>query len=102
MTEADLLRAVTDLARWLGLRYFHDNDSRRNRAGFPDLVVAGQGGFIFRELKAEKGRLRPEQLDWISRLDQGGADVGIWRPSDLQPNGGRIKEELIAITKGKP
>lgn len=97
MTEADLQRAVIDIIRWLGLHYFHDNDSRRNRAGFPDLVVAGSQGFLFRELKTETGRLRPEQLDWISRLTQGGADVGIWRPSDLQPEGGRIRAELEAI-----
>ena len=98
MSEADLQRAVIDLIRWLGLAYFHDNDSRRNRAGFPDLVVAGSGGFIFRELKTETGRIRPEQLDWLARLTQGGANAGIWRPSDLEPNGGRIKAELIAIT----
>jgi hypothetical protein len=99
-SERDFQRAVIDLIRWLGLHYFHDNDSRRNRAGFPDLVVAGQGGFIFRELKTETGRLRPEQLDWLSRLKQGGADAAIWRPSDMAS--GRIKEELTAITKGKP
>jgi hypothetical protein len=98
-SERDFQRAVIDLIRWLGLHYFHDNDSRRNRAGFPDLVVAGQGGFIFRELKSETGRLRPEQLDWLSRLTQGGADAAIWRPSDMAS--GRIKEELTAITKGK-
>ena len=98
MSEADLQRAVIDLIRWLGLAYFHDNDSRRNRAGFPDLVVAGSGGFIFREIKTETGRIRPEQLDWLARLTQGGANAGIWRPSDLEPNGGRIKAELIVIT----
>jgi hypothetical protein len=98
-SERDFQRAVIDLIRWLGLHYFHDNDSRRNRAGFPDLVVAGQGGFIFRELKSETGRLRPEQLDWLSRLTQGGADAAFWRPSDM--TSGRIKEELTAITKGK-
>jgi hypothetical protein len=96
MLEADFQRAVIDLIRWLGLAYFHDNDSRRNRAGFPDLVIAGQGGFMFRELKSEKGRLRPEQLDWLARLTQGGADAAIWRPSDL--TSGRVKAELVALT----
>lgn len=95
MLEADLQRAVIDLIRWLGLAYFHDNDSRRNRAGFPDLVVCGTQGFIFRELKSETGRLRPEQLDWLSRLNLGGADAAIWRPADLAS--GRVKSELQAI-----
>jgi hypothetical protein len=100
MTEADLLRAVTDLARWLGLRYFHDNDSRRNRRGFPDVVAAGVGGVIFRELKTATGRLRPEQMDWISILQLGGADVAVWRPVDL--SSGVIEKELKQLTKGKP
>ena len=95
MSEADLQRAVIDLCKWLGLAYFHDHDSRRNRAGFPDLVVCGTGGFLFRELKSATGRLRPEQLDWLARLEQGGADAAIWRPADLES--GRIKDELVAI-----
>lgn len=95
MTELDLQRAVIELCRWLGLAYFHDHDSRRNRAGFPDLVVCGSNGHLFRELKTETGRLRPEQLDWLSRLTQGGADAAIWRPADLAS--GRVKSELEGI-----
>lgn len=95
MLEADLQRACIDLCRWLGLAYFHDHDSRRNRAGFPDLVVCGSKGFLFRELKSETGRLRPEQMDWLSRLNLGGADAAIWRPADL--TSGRIQTELQAI-----
>ena len=99
MTEADLQRAVIDLIRWLGLHYFHDNDSRRNRAGWPDLAIAGPGGLILRELKTDAGRLRPEQMDWISILTLGGADVAVWRPVDLTT--GRIQNELKQLTKGK-
>jgi hypothetical protein len=95
MRERDLQSAVIDLCRWLGLAYFHDHDSRRNRAGFPDLVVCGSSGHLFRELKTEAGRLRPEQLDWLSRLTQGGADAAIWRPTDLAS--GRVKSELEGI-----
>ena len=100
MTEADLQRACIDLIRWLGLAYFHDNDSRRNRAGFLDLVVAGRGGVMFRELKTATGRLRPEQMDWITTLSLAGADVAVWRPVDLKS--GVIEKELKQLTKGKP
>jgi hypothetical protein len=101
MSEAQLQRAITDLTRWLGLLTFHSGDSRRDScAGFPDLVIAGQGGVIWREIKSERGRLRPEQLDWLSRLAQGGADAAIWRPSDM--TSGRIEKELKQLTKGKP
>lgn len=98
MSEAELQKAILELTRWLGLLAFHSGDSRRDScAGFPDLVISGSRGVIWREIKTEKGRLRPEQMDWISRLTQGGADVAIWRPSDLQPEGGRIRAELEAI-----
>ena len=97
MTEADLQRAVLDLTKWLGLLAFHSTDSRRDScAGFPDLVISGQAGHIFRELKTAEGRLRPEQADWIARLTQGGADAAVWRPVDLAS--GRVQRELTAIT----
>ena len=95
-SEASLQRAVMDLCRWLGLLWWHDNDSRRNKAGLPDLIVVGQRGVLFRELKSAKGTLRPEQRDWLSRLQQAGADADIWRPADMAS--GRIKDELTALT----
>ena len=94
MTEAEFQRAVIDLCRWLGLHYFHDNDSRRNRAGFPDLVICGNGGVLYRELKTERGRIRPEQATWLDRLRQAGADADVWRPSDMS----RVTSELKALT----
>lgn len=95
-SEAQLQRAVLDLTKWLGLLAFHSTDSRRDScAGFPDLVLSGSRGVLYRELKTETGKLRPEQLDWLARLTQGGADAAIWRPADLAS--GRVKSELEAI-----
>lgn len=81
MTEAELQKRVTDLCGWLGLRVWHDNDSRRNAAGWPDLVIVGRG-VVYAELKALGGRLRPEQQEWLSALRNAGAEVHVWRPSD--------------------
>ncbi len=101
MTEAQLQRAVIDLTRWLGLLAFHSTDARRDTsAGFPDLVISGVGGVLYRELKSDTGRLRPEQMTWLSTLHLGGADAAVWRPADMVS--GRIKTELVALTKGKP
>jgi hypothetical protein len=101
MSEAQLMRAIRELAKWLGLLAFHSTDSRRDScAGFPDLVIAGRGGVIYREAKTDRGRLRPEQMDWISILQLGGADVAVWRPCDL--TSGVIEKELKQLTKGKP
>ena len=82
MTEAELQKRVLDLCDLLGLLVFHDNDSRRNRAGFPDLVIVGRHRVLYRELKTDTGQLRPEQKTWLNRLVAAGADAGVWRPRD--------------------
>lgn len=70
MSEQQLQSMVIDLARWAGFLHFHDNDSRRNRAGFPDLTLVHTttGRLIFAELKSATGRLRPEQDVWLTHL----------------------------------
>ena len=52
--------------------------------GFPDLVLAHQErGLIFAELKADRGRISPEQSDWLQRLTATGAEAYVWRPRDF-------------------
>lgn len=82
VSEAAFQSAITDLCDLLGLRYWHDNDSRRNRAGLPDLLIVGKG-VLWAEIKREDGRLRPEQAAWLSALRLAGAEVHVWRPSDM-------------------
>jgi hypothetical protein len=93
MSEAQLQQMVIDLARWLGFLHFHDNDPRRNRAGFPDLVLLHTvtGRLIFVELKSEKGRLRPEQDTWMSKLGIH-HEAYVWRPAHW--NDGVIRQIL--------
>lgn len=88
MSEAELQAKVTDLATRLGWLVFHDFDSRRSLAGFPDLVLTRGGWLIFSELKTSKGRLRPAQVQWMTRLAlvaSGASNVEavVWRPLDL-------------------
>lgn len=85
MTEADLQARVIRAARLTGWRTYHTHDSRRSDAGFPDLVLvhAGQRRIMYRELKSARGRVRPEQREWLELLTAAGADAGIWRPADL-------------------
>lgn len=95
MTEAQLQSAVMDLAKLSGYELcYHVYDSRRSQPGFPDLVLASvsRKRLLFRELKTTGGRLSPAQADCIVILEEAGADVGIWRPVDLQS--GRIAKEL--------
>lgn len=82
MTEAQLQAAVLELCKLRGLLAYHVHDSRRSAAGFPDLVIAGPGGVIFRELKSEAGETSAEQDLWGWVLCRGGASWQIWRPAD--------------------
>jgi VRR-NUC domain len=86
VTEAELQAAVMDLARRYGWITYHVPDSRRVTArGCPDLIMINeaQARVMFAELKAPKGKLRPEQTFWIGVLTAAGIEVHVWRPSDL-------------------
>jgi hypothetical protein len=82
MSESDWQRRVTDYCDWLGLKWYHQPDSRMSNKGWPDLVIGGPRKAIFVELKTEKGRVTREQQDWINTLKHSGATVFVWRPSD--------------------
>lgn len=81
LSEQQFQKRVTDLCDWLKLSWHHETDSRRSKAGFPDLVIVGNR-VLFAELKTAKGRLRPEQAEWLNALRNGGAEAHVWRPAD--------------------
>jgi hypothetical protein len=70
VTEAELQQLLTDAADMHGWLVFHDNDSRRNVAGFPDLVLVKPPRVVLLELKSEVGRIRPEQHVWMDALSR--------------------------------
>jgi hypothetical protein len=82
MSEAQLQTTVLAAAAAQGWLAYHTHDSRRSQPGFPDLVLVAGTRVLFRELKTQKGRIRPEQQTWIDRLAAAGADVAVWRPLD--------------------
>lgn len=95
MTEAQFQTAVIELAKLNGYRLiYHTHDSRRSQKGFPDLVLVSEhrGRALFRELKTTKGRLSPEQFDWIGSMQLAKLNAGVWRPEDLA--NGHILEDL--------
>jgi hypothetical protein len=110
MSEDDLLTAVLDLARLLGVFSAHFRPARRqgkdgrtrwetavqgDGKGYPDLTLVGPAGLMFRELKSTSGTCSPEQAAWLAQLTAAGADTGVWRPADLKS--GRIESELRAL-----
>lgn len=96
MSERELDNSIRSLAAGLGLKRYATHDSRKSPAGFPDLVLAGPGGVLFRELKTERGRHTNAQLEWLLALSDAKSDADTWRPSDLLS--GRIARELTAIS----
>ncbi len=93
--EARLLALVRELCERLGVLVYHTHDSRRSEPGFPDLVIVGAGGVLFRELKSATGRVTAEQQMWLNLLNLAGQDADVWRPADFTSL--RIANELKAI-----
>lgn len=97
ITETELQSTVENIAKLNHWHWYHAPDNRpvisRNgtryvqniRAGFPDLVLvrATDSRLIFAELKKETGTLSAEQALWLDLLRLCGAEVYVWRPSDL-------------------
>ena len=98
---------VRKLMKDLGLTGFHVEkslDVEKNRKnvsvkGWPDWAIRGPRGVLFRELKSQRGRVEPEQREWLDALAASGADVDVWRPADLLSD--RIATELAAISAVK-
>lgn len=81
--EKEFQGQVVDLALLRSWRVWHDNDSRRNAAGLPDLLLLRPPRLLFVELKAEKGRLSAEQRAWQDELGRcPGVETYVWRPGD--------------------
>ena len=99
MPERELEDHVRDIIKDLGLKGFHvwQQHAMRAERGFPDWVIAGPAGHIFRELKRESEKPSPRQEEWLALLAYGGADAGVWRPSDYLS--GRIARELAALAR---
>lgn len=81
MTEQELMAEIRSAVYERGLIAYHTRDSRGSWSnGFPDLIIAGPGGVIFREVKSMRGRLTESQWTWGHRLLKAGANYDIWRP----------------------
>ncbi len=95
MSERELQSAVIECARVLGWRVAHFRPALTARgwrtpvqadgAGFPDLCMAHpkQRRLLFVELKAARGRLSLEQVEWLDTLtDSECCEVYCWYPAD--------------------
>jgi hypothetical protein len=96
MSEAELEEHIRKLCTDLGTVRFHVRDSRGMTPGFPDDLLVGSRGLLWRECKTQKGKLTAAQAEVGQALTGLGYDWAVWRPSDLLS--GQVARELTAIS----
>ena len=80
MTESELQREIEKLCDKLGLLWWHDNYSLRNKPGLPDLIIVGHA-VLWAELKSNTGSMKPAQRMWRNDLNSAGQEYRLWYPS---------------------
>lgn len=104
-SEEALQQKVIQIARFCGWWVYHPPRNRPSGktgrvvpvlgtvAGWPDLTLVREPEIMFAELKAERGRVRPEQSVVLERLAACGLETHIWRPSDWPEIEARLKRQ---------
>ena len=96
LTERELQAQVTQLATMLGWTWAHFRPAQTSKGwrtpvsgplgmGWPDLVLVRMRDrrTMYVELKADDGRLTPEQALVLAELATAGLETHVWRPRDL-------------------
>ena len=77
-------------------------DYRRNRDGFPDLMLLKDNRVSFAEVKAEGDSLRRNQLTRIRQMRESGLDVGLYRVAwEVDPDQTYVVVD-VETTGGRP
>lgn len=82
MSEREWERQVLQLAGMYGWLGYHTHDSRRSAKGFPDWVFVRER-VLYVELKGDGGRLKLDQMKWVTALRKAGQEVYVWFPGAL-------------------
>ena len=83
VTEKQLQSTILDALGYMGWKTYHTFDSRRSNPGFPDIVAVKGGRVMAVELKSEKGKIRPEQIEWLDALSITPTETHLVRPSTM-------------------
>jgi hypothetical protein len=94
VTETEFQKQVTDLAEILGWSWVHFRPAQTSKGwrtpvsgplgkGWVDLVLVKGRRLIFAELKADKGKLTPEQERVLNVLGGAGHETHVWFPVDF-------------------
>lgn len=96
MSESDLDYHIRAWSRDMGLRAIHHRISIGAESGWPDWVIIGPHGVLFREGKGARGRISDAQREVIGELQRHGLDAGYWFPANAAD--GSVKAELLAVS----
>jgi hypothetical protein len=81
MSEDEFQNSFVELFKSLKWKGYHTRTSRGSKEGYPDWTLWRER-VIFVELKKETGELSAAQRTTIEELEEAGAEVHVWRPSD--------------------
>lgn len=95
MNHTELDAYVRQQALWMGLYAFHPAISVGSEKGWPDWVLLGSNGLLFRECKIPPDGCTSEQRAVGYALQAVGQDWAIWTPADVQS--GLIVREMERI-----
>lgn len=93
-TEKSFQDLVIKIAQGHGWKVWHNPDSRRMLAGWPDLTFLRPPDFFVAELKTSKGRLSAAQAATLQGLSDSNIESYLWRPE-------HIAQIYRRLTKGK-
>lgn len=82
---------VTDAASYNRWSWWHDQDSRKNKRGLPDLLLWKPHQFMACELKTETGIVTDDQARILREWEQAGVETHVWRPHDWDEVAARLR-----------
>ena len=105
MSEAELSDCVVQTARLFGWRICLVRPARTahgwrtpfgaDGVGWPNITAVRGDQLLFAELKAEKGKVTPEQQAWLDVLANVGT-TAVWRPAQWASG------EIEAVLRSRP
>lgn len=98
MSERELQNSIRKACETRGYLVMHVEDSLAGRVwlpGWPDLVIVGKTGILYRELKSQRESATRSQIVAGAAINAAGSSWRVWKPSDLLS--GRIAVELDGI-----
>jgi hypothetical protein len=99
VNHAQLQAEIIGLALELGL-HCHHCPMLTSSPGWPDLVIIGDRGVLWRELKVPPDRLTSEQRALGYRLQAARQDWAVWTPADWES--GLIEHEMLMLIERLP